>query len=344
MKFIITTLLIILLFGACSETPKNYATVSGQISNPNKLNKITISNRAGFSREIKVNEDGTFSDTLKVEEGIYRFFDGKEMGSIFLKNNNTISLSLDTNAFDETLKFKGDGADKSNFIITKSLLQEKYLTDDVFNATENEFLETFDDLYVAYNALKEQYPLIDTAYFEVQDKGFESMKKAYTNYFEGKIEMRKLFAKGTPSPTFSNYENDNGSKSSLSDFRGKFVYIDVWATWCGPCKAEIPSLKKLESQYKTKNIEFISISVDDARRSGSMEKAHTAWKTMVKDKQLTGTQLFTGNGWKTDFIQDFKINAIPRFLLIDPKGDIIDADAPRPSSKRLIELLNELGV
>tara|TARA_B110000208_G_C11761712_1_gene427165 strand:+ start:221 stop:1255 length:1035 start_codon:yes stop_codon:yes gene_type:complete len=344
MKSIITTLLIILLFGACAETPKNYATVSGQISNPNKLNKITISNRAGFSREIKVNEDGTFSDTLKVEEGIYRFFDGKEMGSIFLKNNNTISLSLDTNAFDETLKFKGDGADKSNFIITKSLLQEKYLTDDVFNATENEFLETFDDLYVAYNALKEQYPLIDTAYFEVQDKGFESMKKAYTNYFEGKIEMRKLFAKGTPSPAFSNYENDNGSKSSLSDFRGKFVYIDVWATWCGPCKAEIPSLKKLESQYKTKNIEFISISVDDARRSGSMEKAHTAWKTMVKDKQLTGTQLFTGNGWKTDFIQDFKINAIPRFLLIDPKGDIIDADAPRPSSKRLIELLSELGV
>jgi len=344
MKSIITTLLIILLFGACAETPKNYATVSGQISNPNKLNKITISNRAGFSREIKVNEDGTFSDTLKVEEGIYRFFDGKEMGSIFLKNNNTISLSLDTNAFDETLKFKGDGADKSNFIITKSLLQEKYLTDDVFNATENEFLETFDDLYVAYNALKEQYPLIDTAYFEVQDKGFESMKKAYTNYFEGKIEMRKLFAKGTPSPAFSNYENDNGSKSSLSDFRGKFVYIDVWATWCGPCKAEIPSLKKLESQYKTKNIEFISISVDDASRSGSMEKAHTAWKNMVKDKQLTGTQLFTGNGWKTDFIQDFKINAIPRFLLIDPKGDIIDADAPRPSSKRLIELLNELGV
>jgi len=344
MKSIITTLLIILLFGACAETPKNYATVSGQISNPNKLNKITISNRAGFSREIKVNEDGTFSDTLKVEEGIYRFFDGKEMGSIFLKNNNTISLSLDTNAFDETLKFKGDGADKSNFIITKSLLQEKYLTDDVFNATENEFLETFDDLYVAYKALKEQYPLIDTAYFEVQDKGFESMKKAYTNYFEGKIEMRKLFAKGTPSPAFSNYENDNGSKSSLSDFRGKFVYIDVWATWCGPCKAEIPSLKKLESQYKTKNTEFISIAVDDARRSGSMEKAHTAWKTMVKDKQLTGTQLFTGNGWKTDFIQDFKINAIPRFLLIDPKGDIIDADAPRPSSKRLIELLNELGV
>ena len=84
--------------------------------------------------------------------------------------------------------------------------------------------------------------------------------------------------------------------------------------------------------------------MDDARRSGTMEKAHESWKNMVKEKQLTGTQLFTGNGWNTDFIQDYKINAIPRFLLIDTQGNIIDADAPRPSSKRLIELLNNLGV
>ena len=343
MKSIITTLLIILLFGACSKTPKNYATVSGQISNPNKLNKITISNRAGFSREIKVNEDGTFSDTLKVEEGIYRFFDGKEMGSIFLKNNNTISLSLDTNAFDETLKFKGDGADKSNFIITKSLLQEKYLTDDVFNATENEFLETFDDLYVAYNALKEQYPLIDTAYFEVQDKGFESMKKAYTNYFEGKIEMRKLFAKGTPSPTFSNYENDNGSKSSLSDFRGKFVYIDVWATWCGPCIQQIPYLKKLEDSYKNKNIEFVSISTDESRRNGgSWEAAEKKWRDFVKAKQMGGIQLWSGKDFS--FQKAYKINGIPRFILVDPKGNIVDANAPRPSEPRLTELFTSLGI
>ena len=344
MKSVITIFLITLLVGSCSETPKDYATVSGKIYNPNKLNKITLSNRAGYTKEIKINEDGTFSDTLKIEEGIYRFFDGREMGNIFLKNNNSISFSVDTSAFDETLKFEGDGADKSNFIITNNLLQEKFLTKDLLNATENEFLETFKALKIAYQALKGQYPLIETAYFENQDKGFESMKKAYSDYFKGKIEMRKLFAKGTPSPTFSDYENDNGSKSSLSDFSGKFVYIDVWATWCGPCKAEIPYLKKLELQYKTKNIEFISISVDDARRSGTMEKAHESWKNMVKEKQLTGTQLFTGNGWNTDFIQDYKINAIPRFLLIDTKGNIIDADAPRPSSKRLIELLNDLGV
>ena len=344
MKSKITIFFTILFFGSCSEKPKDYATVSGKISNPNKLNQIIISNRAGYSKEIKVKKDGSFSDTLKIEEGIYRFYDGVEMGSIYLKNNNSTSFTLDTKNFDETLKFEGDDANKSNFIIRNNLLQEKYLTDEIFNKSENEFTEIFEILENAYQNLKSKYPSIDVDYFEKQDQSFQSMKKAYTNYFEEKIEMRNLFAKGTTSPTFSNYENYSGGESSLKDFYGKFIYIDVWATWCGPCKAEIPSLKKLESKYKTKNIEFISISVDDARRRGTMEKAYESWKKMVKNKQLTGTQLITGNGWNTDFIQDYKINAIPRFILIDPKGNIIDADAPRPSSKRLIELLNDLGV
>ena len=65
--------------------------------------------------------------------------------------------------------------------------------------------------------------------------------------------------------------------------------------------------------------------MDDARRSGTLEKAHKAWKTMVSEKELSGVQLFSGNGWKADFIQDYKISGIPRFILIDPNGNIIDA-------------------
>ena len=344
MKYTITIFITVLFFGSCSEKQKDYATLSGKISNPNKLNQIIISNRAGYSKQIKVKKDGSFSDTLKIEEGVYRFYDGIEMGSIFLKNNNKTSFTLNTKNFDETLKFEGDDADKSNFIVANNLLQEKYLTDEIFNSSKNEFVEIFDALENAYQNLKSEFLSIDIDYFEKQDQSFQSMKKTYTNYLEEKIEMRNLFVKGTISPTFSNYENYSGGETSLKDFNGKFVYIDVWATWCGPCKVEIPSLKKLELKYKTKNIEFISISVDDARRSGTMEKANESWRKMVRDKQLTGTQLITGNGWNTDFIQDYKINAIPRFILIDPKGNIIDADAPRPSSKRLIELLNDLDL
>ena len=75
-----------------------------------------------------------------------------------------------------------------------------------------------------------------------------------------------------------------------------------------------------------------------------MKKAKKAWKTMIADKNLTGCQLIAPNGWKTDFIVDYKINSIPRFILIDPQGKIVNADAPRPSSSKLIKLLEELGV
>ena len=344
MKSILSLFTAILLFGSCSKTPKDYATLSGKITNANEFKNITISNRKGYTKNIKVNDDGTFSDTLNIREGLYRFSDGNEVGSIYLKNDNTISFTLDTEAFDETLKFKGDDADRSNFIIANSLLLETYLSEDIFDSTEAEFSKAFDKLEIAYDALKNEYKQLDAAYFENQDKDFKSMQKSYKKYFMGKLEMRKLFAKGTVSPTFSNYENHRGGTTSLSDFKGKYVYIDIWATWCGPCKVEIPYLKKLESKYHDRNIEFVSISVDDDRRSGTMERAHDAWKKMVTEKELTGVQLFTGNGWKADFVQDYKVNGIPRFILIAPDGTIVDADAPRPSSEKLIVLFEELGI
>ena len=344
MKSILTLFSAILLFGSCSETPKNYVTLSGKITNSNDLKTLTISDREGYKKEIKLSEDGAFNDTLNVKEGIYLFNDGNEVGRIYLKSNNTISFTLDTKAFDETLVFVGDDADQSNFIIANSLLQEKHLTDGLFDGTEAEFSAAFDNLEVAYSSLKNDYKQLDTAYFVSQDEDFEAMQKSYKSYFMEKLEMKKLFAKGTPSPTFINYENHKGKTSSLSDFKGKYVYIDIWATWCGPCKAEIPSLKKLEANYHSKNIEFVSISVDDAGRSGTMEKAHDAWKNMVTEKELTGVQLFTGKGWAADFVQNYKVSGIPRFILIDPNGNIVDADAPRPSSEKLIALLDELGV
>jgi len=147
----------------------------------------------------------------------------------------------------------------------------------------------------------------------------------------------KMLTKGQPSPKFNNYENYKGGTTSLDDLKGKFVYVDVWATWCGPCKAEIPFLKEIEKSYHGKNIEFVSISVDKA-------KGHESWLKMVKDKELKGIQLFSDKDWDSDFVQGYLIKGIPRFILIDPKGDIVSANAPRPSDSKLIDLLNELSI
>ncbi|UKM64072.1 TlpA family protein disulfide reductase [Flavobacteriaceae bacterium GSB9] len=142
---------------------------------------------------------------------------------------------------------------------------------------------------------------------------------------------------GKPSPKFTNYKNYEGGTTSLEDLKGKYLYIDVWATWCGPCIREIPALKKLENQYHNKNIEFVSISIDKA---SDFEK----WKTMVSDKELKGVQLFADNDWNSQFVQDYGIKGIPRFILLDPEGKIVSVNAPRPSDPKLIELFSTLDI
>jgi len=142
-----------------------------------------------------------------------------------------------------------------------------------------------------------------------------------------RYETIKDLASGKPSPDF-NYENFKGGFTSLDDFKGKYVYIDVWATWCGPCIAEIPALKQLEEDYAGENIAFVSISTDE-------RKDYTKWRTMITNRELGGTQLITEDDFNSDFIQAYAINAIPRFLLIDTDGNIVNADAPRPSSQSI---------
>ena len=123
----------------------------------------------------------------------------------------------------------------------------------------------------------------------------------------------------------------------MSDFRGKYVYIDVWATWCGPCKAEIPYLVEVEKKYHDKNIVFVSLSVDNL-------KNESKWEAFVKEKNLGGVQLITDKEWDTEFVQKFQIKGIPRFILIDPQGMIVASDAPRPSDPKLIELFDDCGL
>lgn len=145
----------------------------------------------------------------------------------------------------------------------------------------------------------------------------------------------KSVVANSASPKFVNYENYAGGTSSLDDFKGKYVFIDVWATWCGPCIYEFPFLDTLENSYKGKNIQFVTVSIDT---KANRQK----WREFVKEKNLDGVQLIADNAFDSPFIKAYNINGIPRFLIIDPKGNIVSNNAPRPSDPKLKVLLDSL--
>ncbi|HEY9221497.1 MAG TPA: TlpA disulfide reductase family protein [Lutibacter sp.] len=161
----------------------------------------------------------------------------------------------------------------------------------------------------------------------------EAHKKEITESYN----QFKTVIKGQPSPKFKDFENIAGGKTSLEDLKGNYVFINIWATWSSPNPREMNAIKELETAYKGKNIKFVSISVDRAAD-------HDKWKSVVGENKFAGIQLFADKDMESSFVKEYFIKTTPRFILIDPSGNIVDANAPRPSSSRLTRLFGELKI
>ncbi len=154
------------------------------------------------------------------------------------------------------------------------------------------------------------------------------------NKVENKYEQVKKLLPGKTAPNFA-YKDLKGKLHRLSDFKGKYVYVDVWATWCGPCKAQIPYLKNLAEKFKNKDIQFISVSIDN-------KKDYDVWKNFISEHQMSWLQLFADKDWKSDIVKNYIINGIPHFILIDKNGKIINSHEMRPSNTELGKKLEKL--
>ena len=155
-------------------------------------------------------------------------------------------------------------------------------------------------------------------------------KKKQKNDVADYLAPMQELSKGQKAINFT-YPDTKGKEVSLTDFKGKVVLVDVWATWCGPCKAELPDLQKLEHQYKGKDIVFLSLSRDKNKK---------VWLKYIDKHKLGGLHLFMGMGDEGKrLMTDYQIKGIPRFMLFDKKGNIVSVDAPRPSHGGLLSAL-----
>jgi len=142
------------------------------------------------------------------------------------------------------------------------------------------------------------------------------------------------FAEGQPAHDFK-YEDAKGTMHALSDYKGKVVLVDVWATWCAPCKGEIPHLEKLiEHFHDNEDMVFISVSIDNL-------KDKDKWENFVKEHELKGIQLLADKAFKSQILLDYEITGVPRFMLFDKEGKIVSVNAARPSNPQLKEMIEE---
>lgn len=166
----------------------------------------------------------------------------------------------------------------------------------------------------------------------IQSIESESYKTSIQQLIADKEQELLLTQIGQPAPAFT-LKSNKGTLHSLSDFKGKVVYIDLWASWCIPCRQETPNLKQLYEAYKDdERIEFISIAVSDGERE---------WRKALEEDQPLWLQLYDDEG-KVN--QAYVANSIPKFIVIDKKGNIVNFSAPGPSSGKVLErlLLDEM--
>ena len=172
--------------------------------------------------------------------------------------------------------------------------------------------------------------------FENMDKGIALLKEIKTGFPQSEIAKNidqavaaiekqaaaaSALAIGKPFPAFA--EKDlNGQPLTLADFKGKVVLIDFWATWCGPCVAELPNVLAAYEKYHGKGFEVIGISLDQSR---------DALTGFIKEKNMKWVQYFDGLGWNNKLGEQFGIHSIPATFLLDGEGKIIAKDLRGPA-------------
>ncbi|QKJ30656.1 AhpC/TSA family protein [Mucilaginibacter mali] len=210
-----------------------------------------------------------------------------------------------------------------------ALIEKRY--SEASKAATLQFIKTHSSSYLSFKLTTDQaysmdYAEIAPLYNELSP---ELKSSVAGQRFTGQLEKMKKVAIGAMAPAFT-LPDTAGRQVSLSDFRGKYVLVDLWASWCGPCRAENPNLVRTYNKYKGKNFTILGVSLDRAD-----DKAK--WEAAINKDGLTWTHVSDLKFWQCEVALAYGVQAIPQNFLLDPSGKIV------AKNLRGEELDNKLG-
>jgi len=188
--------------------------------------------------------------------------------------------------------------------------------------------------FLSYNAFRELFSMCSNKRIKECFKSFKSAFGKDSCLIADMIKEYKLDAEVSDDIKLL---TDTGLKTSFNDVlaknKGKIVYVDFWASWCAPCKREMPFSHKLKEEYKDKDIVFVYLAIYDKMKN---------WKKSLKGLDLVGNDnsFLIENSKSSRMIESLKVKSIPRFMIFNKKGELVNKNAARPSSKEIRKILN----
>jgi peroxiredoxin len=356
-----------------SDAPGWFITLSGKVGFPQRGGQITIlemkdNSTTGWNDTIQLKSNYTFQKKIKLTEpGYYKVnFYNKQVVNVILDKSN-LEINVDGNSPQGFFEVKGS-PDLELIKQVQTMLSSvdsspdfKKINDEFTIASEkkdqvkiaalqNQYAELLSKEHAKVAVLLEQQPpslaVINLLQANTIDKDkfystyvsvAEKLKKSWPNYSHSKafietVNKMKSTAIGQPAPEIA-LPDTNGNVVKLSSMKGKYVLVDFWAKWCGPCRGENPNIVRVYNKYKDKGFTVFGVSLDRRKED---------WIQAIQQDGLTWTHVSDLKYWQSEAAQTYNISQIPFSILVDPNGVIIDKNLRGHAlEKRVSELLDK---